>query len=376
MRTRDDAIVYQETQSSDKSSKTFDLKYTDPLSALYLEFEAVNGTTSNEDNFISDIITKVEIVDGAKPLVSLTQHELEALHFYKRKHAPVLFPSEWASGTQRHGALLMFGRDLWDTEFALDCKKYKNPQLKITWDLGAVRAVSATTAFATGTLKLSVIAKVMEEVALPAKFLSAREIDAWTMPTTGSHRSEMYTDAPWRLMMIRCFLEGYDPREMIQYLTLNCDLSKFKPLDNRYLQQLDAEEFSRSGWVELTHNIFRATGGVVRGLCQVETQYQFKPNISTQFTDFVHTLNFSGNVTLETQIAGGGGAGTRQFWGQEKGHALHGTTPVFFGDPMRPETWFDATKYGKIDLYTYAPSAGGAAGVSSVTLEQPRQNGE
>ena len=373
MRTRDDVLVYQEVQTSDKSSKVWDLKHRDPLSALYLEFEATNGTTSNEDNFISDVIAKVEIVDGSRPLVSLTQHELEALHFYKRRKVPVLFPSEWPSGVQRHGALLMFGRDLWDQMYALDLTRYKNPQLKVTWDLGAVRAVSALTAFATGTLKISAIAKIMEEVPAPGQFLSAREVESFTMPTSGTHKTEMYTDYAWRLLLLRSYLEGYDPRECIDYLKLNCDSSKFIPLDNRYLQQLDAEELSRSGEGVITHNIYRATGGVVRGLFQVETQFEFKPNTSTQFTDFVHTLNFSGNVTLETQAAGGGSAGTRRYWGTEKGHALHGTHGLFFGDPEKPDTWFDATKYGIIDLHLHA---GGNAGVSSVVLEQVRPNGE
>lgn len=366
-------LVYQEAQSSDKSSKTWDLKHTDPLSALYLEFEAVNGTTSNEDNFISDIITKIEVVDGSKPLVSLTQHELEALHFYKKKQSPVLFPSEWASGTQRHGALLMFGRDLWDTEFALDLKAYKNPQLKVSWDLGAVRTVSATTAFATGTLKISAIAKIMEEIGAPAKFLSAREVDAFTMPASGNHPTEMYTDFPWRLMMLRSFLEGYDPLECIDYLKLNCDAGKFIPIDNRYWRQLDAEELARSGEIRVLHPILRASGGVIRGLLQMETHYRFWPSISTSFTDFVHTLEFSGNVTLETQKPAGGAPVSNRFWGEEMGHSLHGTLPLFFGNPDKPETWFDATKYGRIDLTLHA---GGNAGVSSVVLEQVRPNGQ
>ncbi len=373
MRTRDDVIVYQEAQSSDKTSKSWDLKQVDPLSALYLEFEAVNGTTSNEDNFISDVITKVEIVDGSKPLVSLTQHELEALHFYKKKRSPVLFPSETGSGTQRHGVLLMFGRDLWDLDYALNAKMYKNPQLKVSWDLGAVRTVSATTAFATGTLKISAIAKVMEEIGAPGKFLSAREVDSFTMPTSGTKSVEMYTDFPWRLMMLRSFIEGYDPLECIDYIKLNCDSGKFIPLDNRYLRQLDAEEFCRSGLLDIQHDVYRATGGVIRGLLQMETYWHLRPNTSTQFTDFVYSLMFSGNVTIETQTPVGGSAGTRIYRAREVGHSLHGTVPIFFGQPDRPDTWFDATKYGRIDLSLHS---GGTAGVSSVVLEQERPNGQ
>lgn len=366
MRTRDAVIEYQKTLD-DSGTLTKNMNLVDPVSALYLEFEATNGTTSNEDNFISDVVTKVEIVDGSDVLYSLSQAQLEALYFYKTGKAPVLFPSEWGSGSQRHGVYLLFGRHLWDTEYGMDFTRFKNPQLKITSNLGAIRTVSATTAFATGTLKGTIVAKCMEDVGRFNKYLMAKEIESFTSAASGEKRSELPTDYVYRLLMLRAYLEGYDPRELITDFKLTCDTDKFI-MFTRKLQQLDAEEFARSGWIELTHNIYRATGGVVRGLCQVETQFHFKPNTSTQFTDFVHTLNFSGNVTLETQVAGGGSAGTRLYWGQEKGHALHGTVPVRFGLADRPETWFDPKPYKKIEtVLTQA-----VAGACSLVLEQVR----
>ena len=180
MRPRDAVLVYKETQSSDASTKTIDLDLVDPVTALYFEFEAVNGTTVNEDNFISDVVTKIEIVDGSEVLASLNQFELEAMHFYKLGRQPTLYPSEWASGTQRHGAFLLFGRKLYDKEFAIDFTKFRNPQLKITWNLAALVAVSATDAFATGTFKLTVIAKVMEGMAAPGKYLMGKELLSFT----------------------------------------------------------------------------------------------------------------------------------------------------------------------------------------------------
>ena len=372
MRTRDSVLVYRETQASDASTKTIDLDLVDPVSALYLEFEAVNGTTSNEDNFISDVVTKIEIVDGSEVLASLRMNQLEALHFYKLGKSPVLFPSEWGAGAQRHGAYLLFGRKLWDQEFAINLLQFKNPQLKITWNLAAVTPVSATTAFATGTFKLTVVAKVMEEFASPGKYLMPKELESFTSSSSSGaeERKELPTDYPYRMLMTRHYLEGYDPLEITSDLKLTADADKYIAF-NRKLRQLDAEALSRFGEIVLTHNIYRATGGVIRGLCQMETQFEFKPNTSTQFTVFVHTLNFSGNVTLETLDRAGTTAGTRLYWGTEKGHSLHATVPILFGDPDRPETWFNPTAYKKLELIF---TSGGNAGTVQIVSEQVRPN--
>ena len=372
MRTRDSVLLYRETQSSDASTKTIDLDLVDPVSALYIEAEAVNGTTSNEDNFISDIITKIEIVDGSELLASLRMNQLEALHFYKLGRAPVLFPSEWGAGAQRHGAYLLFGRKLWDPEYAIDLMKFKNPQLKITWNLAAITPVSATTAFATGTFKLTVVAKTMEEFPAPGKYLMPKELESFTSSSSSGaeERKELPTDYPYRMLMTRHYLEGYDPLEVTSDLKLTADADKFIAF-NRKLRQLDAEALAKWGIIEFTHNIYRATGGVVRGLCQMETQFEFKPNTSTQFTVFVHTLNFSGNVTLETQTPAGGSAGTRLYWGQEKGHSLHATVPIPFGDLDNPASWFDPRPYKKLELIF---TSGGTAGACQIVAEQVRPN--
>ena len=376
MRQRDDVLVYKETQASDKTSKTWDLKYTDPLSALYLEFWAVNGSTSNKGNFISDIITNVEIVDGSKPLFQLTQAELEALNFYKTKRAPVLFPSEHPSGTQRHGVNLLFGRKLWDPQFAFDCTKYSNPQLKITWDLGAVRTVSATTAFTTGSLQISAIAKLMNGISAPPSFLSAREVDLFTMPTSGSHLTQMYTDYPWRMMMLRSFIQGSDIDECIDHITLNCDAGSFKPIDNRYMRDLDAEALAEFGRCQFKHDIFTQNLAAFREINNKEN--------SGHWADFAKTIpsiiginyewSSEGKLDMYDNAAAAISA-DEALTGFEDGHAPHATVPVPFGDLGDPSSWFDATAFKRIDLTLYAPSSG-HAGVSSVVLEQVRPNGQ
>jgi len=372
MKTRDAVLLYQETQSADASTKTIDLDMRDPVSALYIEAEAQNGTTSNEDNWISDIITKVEIVDGSEVLASLTGHELEALHFYKQGRPPVLYPSEWASGWQRHGAYLLFGRKLWDKLFAIDFTRFSNPQLKVTWNLAAVRAVSATTAFATGTFKLSVIAKIMEDFPAPARYLMDKKLLSFSSSSTSGaeERKELPVDLPYRLLMTRHYVEGSDLDEVTSDLTLTADAGKFIAFD-RKVKQLDAEAEERWGQLMLSHNIVRASGGTVRGLTNKETRYAFFPSVSTQFTDFVYTLMFSGAVKLETQTPAGGSAGTRRLWGTEWGHALYATLPIAFGDPDDPDTWLDPTIFKKLELIF---TSGGTTGTCEIVAEQVRPN--
>jgi len=372
MRPRDGVLVYKETQSSDASTKTIDLDLVDPVTALYFEFEAVNGTTVNEDNFISDVVTKIEIVDGSEVLASLNQFELEALHFYKLGKQPTLYPSEWASGTQRHGAFLLFGRRLYDPEYAIDFSRFRNPQLKITWNLAAVTAVSATEAFATGTMKLTAIAKIMEGMSAPGKYLMDKELLSFTSSSTSGaeERKELPTDLVYRMLMTRHYVEPCEIDYITSDLKLTADSDKFIAF-NRKVKQLDAEALARFGECVILHPTKRATGAVIRGLTTKETHYRFWPSTSTQFTDFVHTLEFSGAVTLETQTPAGGSAGTRRLWSEERGHALHGTLPLPFGDMNDPSTWLDPATFKKLELVF---TSGGTAGTCQIVAEQVRPN--
>lgn len=371
MRPRDSVLVYRETQPSDATTKTIDLDLVDPVTALYLEFEAVNGTTNNEDNFISDVVTKIEIVDGSEVLYSLTLTELEALSFYKMKKTPTLFPSEWDSGAQRHGVYLLFGRKLWDTRYGMDFTRFKNPQLKITWNLAAVRAVDAATAFATGTFKLTAIAKVMEEAVKPSEYLMAKELLSFTSSATSGaeERKELVTDRVIRMLMTRHWVEGKDIDEITSDLKLTADADKYIAF-NRKVIQLDAEALALFGRAELKHDVHRAHGSTVRALCNKELHW--RPSIWVANLPRVFSVynEWSSQFYIQMfDVAGAGDATARRISGVESGHALHATLPLPFGDPDDPATWFDPKPYKKLELVF---TSGGTAGTCQVVAEQVR----
>ena len=366
MKVRDAVIEYQKTLD-DAGTLIKDLDIVDPVSALYLEFEATNGSISNKGNFISDVITKIEVVDGSQVLYGVNMSQLEALYLYKLGKMPTMFPSEWPGGTQRHGCLLMFGRRLWDREYAQDFTRYRNPQLKITSNLDAVRTKSTTTAFVTATLKATIVAKVMEDVTKPGKYLRAKEIDSFVSAGSGDKRVELVYDYPYRLLLLRAYLLGYDINEVISNFKLTCDTDKFIPFD-RKVQQLDAEVLPLGVGV-LKHDMFFGHGDSIRLLfnkepfCCVYAQAPGTPrmfNLTAQWSSQLSEVEvYAHDGTLDTT--------DRKVTAWEHGHALHATLPVSFGEMDRPDSWFDPKPFKKIEAVL---TQGTASAACQVVLEQ------
>lgn len=365
-------MLSRETQSSDASTKTIDLDIVDPISALIFRFTGTNGTTSNLNNFISDIITKIEIVDGSEVLYSLTLAELEALQFYKTGKPPAMFPSEWASGSQRHEAMMLFGRRLWDQDYALDARKFKNPQLKITWNLAAIRAVSATLGFATGTLGISVVAKIMENMAVaPSKYLMAKELLNFTSSATSGaeERKELDTDKIYRMLMTRHWVQLSDINEITSDLKLTADSDKYIAF-NRKLADMDAEALQLFGASRLKHDMRIADNTQTRLLHNKEPDVRAAWTTQNLFDIWGIAYQWSSEIkSWLGSHAGAADATAREMTAVEEGHALHATLPIPFGDMDKPETWFDPTGLKKLELVF---TSGGTAGSCAVVAEQVR----
>ena len=367
MKTRDGVLLYQQTET-DTETETIDIDKSDPISAFYIEVDCANGATSNKGNYISDIVTKIEVVDGSDVLASLNQFQLEAMHFYKTGKMPALFPSELASGNQRHGAYLFFGRYLWDPLYALVPGRFTNPQLKVTFNKAAVRAASAT-GFATGdTIKLTVVSKIMEDGANPQGFLMQKQVDSFTSATSGDKRIELPRDHVYRMALIRAYVQLSDIDEVITDLKMTCDTDKFVPF-NRKVHQLDKEAFIQFGAGRLKHDILTQHQAAFRLLFNKEPSLLVYPweDASPPIVGIRYTWSSEGKLDI-TDNAGSTIGTDQAFTCVEEGHALHATLPILFGRYMDPDTWFDPTLYGKVELvFTQAVAA-----TCQVLLEQVR----
>jgi hypothetical protein len=367
MRTRDAVLAYQETQSSDKSTKTIDLDITDPISALVFQFQAQNGTTSNQDNPLARCITKIEIIDGSEVICGLTFEQLQALENYKTGKQPMIREDQTGSDYTVLGATLLFGRYLWDKEFALELSRYKNPKLKITWDLSAIRAVSATTAWATGTFKISVTAKIMEQLgSVPGKVLAAKEIDSWTSGTSGDRRLDLPVDYKYSFMMLRSYVDGNDVDENISNIKITADTDAYVMM-NRNTKEFRSEMARVFGLITLSKTIFHTHADTPWLDLQHEPKCSFEP-----VANDVHAYaswQWSGNfyLGLKDQDDGAISADT-EIRVNYNGYGLWSTVPIPVGVYQEPDSYFDPTEFKKLE----AVLTEAAAAACSIVVEQVR----
>jgi len=371
MRARDAVLDYELTKS-DNAVYEKDLDIVDPISALHISVSGTNGTTSNKGNFIEDVVTKVEIVDGSEVLLSMNMFELMALNFYKTGRYPLSGPSEWPSGGQGAGGFIYFGRDLWDQEFAFDPKAFRNPQLKISLNKAAVRAASDTTAFKTGdNLKVSVMAKIMENAgSRPSKYLMPRSINRWTSSTSGERRIELPTDFPYRMMLLRAYVQGSDINECLTDLKLTCDTDKYVAL-NRKVNDLTVEALELFGRAIVKHDIFVSNDEDVRLVMNKEPDCRIYWVDQALANIIGIAYQWSSQIKLWITTHAGVADGTeRSYTMVEEGHCPHAVLAIPFGHMNREDTWFNPKEYGKIE----AVVTEAVAATCGILLEQVRPN--
>lgn len=368
MKPRDSVMLYQNIET-DTMVETIDLNYVDPISAINLEVECTNGATSNKGNWISDIVTKVEVVDGSDVLASLNQFGLESLHFIKSGKPPALFASEWAAGKQRHNATLFFGRYLWDRDYALNPTAYQNPQLKVTFNKAAIRAAGADGFAAGSNILLTAVAKLMEEQTAPKMYLMDKQIDSFTSAASGDKRVDLPRDFDYRLMLIRAYLQLSDIDEILSDVKLTCDTDKYVVM-NRKTKQLDAEALGQFGLSTFKHDVYTKHQIAIRALHNKELIVS--PNTFEVIDGKIIGLQYAWSNEMKftlTDNAGTPVAVDTKTSCMVTGHALHATLPIVFGVLDQPDTWFNPKPYSKFEAVLTQAGAGGAV---EVIAEQVR----
>jgi len=358
--------LYHQQALDDTGTKIIDLNFKDPLSAIGLQFEGTNGGTSNKGNWMSDVVTKIEIVDGSDVLLSLSLKQAQALQAYQTGKMPYINWEEGASGTGKDEVMLLFGRQLWDPEYYLDLSKFSNPQLKITTDEDIIRAMGAT-GWLTGSFKVSITAFIIAEGAAAAKaFIMSKEVYNFTATTSGDEHVDLPKDYPFIGLMLNSTIRGSDCHELISKFKLSCDSDKFVPLD-QYTKFYQEQHENRINPFMVRALLFRKNGETVN----------FPIYYNPRFTGIPGTLGqsistgwiWSGNMNLQLSD-GSGSAVTSEstiracFIGGSPQNSIY----VPFGLLENPESYFNAAEWNEIKLILTQA----AAGAVKVTLRQLR----
>jgi len=226
MRIRKSYIV--EDQVLDAAGTVIkNLNYTDPIAAIFISVIGKKFDHANINPQISRNISKVEVVDGSHEMFSLDMCMAQALELAVTDKMPVNVLTDNAFAVNASHAMILFGRELSDTEYALDPTKFDNPQLKISY------AFTEGAGFWKDNEQKVTIYVLLQENggARPPAFLMAKEFYSWTKGTSGDEPIPLNREFPHRLLLwnIRdCTSPVYNELNKVK---ISCDMGKWIPIE-------------------------------------------------------------------------------------------------------------------------------------------------
>lgn len=362
-----DVFIENDKTLGDSGTEIIELSVVDPISELHIKVKNKNGATSNKNNPIMRNISKIEIVDGANVIYSLSGALAQAMSYYQRRIVPSMQRQGGPSENQEDHFVIRFGRYLWDTIYALTPLSFRNLQLKITYNFATVTAIGAT-GYLTGNGKLSVIARLMEDPTLkPIGYMMAKDHYSWTTAASGEERVPLPTDYDYVMMLVRAWEVNVKLYTTLSNLKLNIDSDKDVPFDMDSWQLLKMME-NEYGLITLEQHLYATTEENIQSWLGVGESAVVTPEtLSTDPTTLYAVANVygidSGHLNLVVRNPGNTAAVTTIIQAIIRGQALNHCYAIPFGNMADPLTWFEATKVGDIKAVITQGNAGAAADI-------------
>ena len=241
MRIRD---VYLLNAQSLNDADTVIVDLTRSLKILFLRiiYQATNGATSNTLAKLNSMVSKIQVLDGSNVLHSLSLQEEQAVNAFKYRRLPYQYLTQAAAGVVKEECAIDFRRTPGDMGFYLDTSRYQNPQLQLTHSL----TISATAGFATGSGKVTVIARVIDSGA-PTNlgFVMAKELDSFSSAASGDHNTDLPLDFPIAALLVSNPVSAKAPSETLSNLKVTIDTDSYIPVNEAYadLEQRNVNDY-------------------------------------------------------------------------------------------------------------------------------------
>jgi len=357
MKYRTATLLATESQSG-AGTKTIDVNVADIISRILIRW-GVTKTHSGMDSYPHKDITKIELVDGSDVLHGMDGGENQALCIFDRR-CPTMNEGININANEVWSSYgIDFGRYLFDPMLALDPKRFKNLQLKITFDSNV-----CDTGVSAGNLAVF-LECFDEKLVTPMGFLSAKEIYNAVPPSSGYRYIDLPTDRTIRRLIIQGYLSAYEPWYTVNEARLDEDN------DKRVVFDWNMEEYFK----------FRQSiDPMVRERGVVEASTTGRVHYATP-TDFWATFMWlpagSTQYWYQDQYGRGGYFKCYSATDNESRGEIFGWLPnhcfnIPFGDPQDPTDWYDVSKIGNLRLRlkvgTYSASA-----AMAVILQQLRK---
>jgi hypothetical protein len=338
-------------------TKVIDIDVQKPISRIDIRWRITRGSAAMSAGSPADI-TKIEVVDGSRRLVSMTGYEAQALGYYNRPGC-ILDHGQYLNGNSQMSLFpIDFGRMLWDDQLAFDPVRFNNPQLRITFDEDVCDTGVTVN-------EMEVLAHIFDEKEVsPIGFLSPIEHYDYTLGADNSYETiELPEDRPIRQMLVRAYQDGYEPWYSI-------DEARFDEgtMDKIAFEYTNLEKYSRrmkSVWPLITLPIV-TTAAATAVVTYVAT---------SQYWSFFTGVQQSG--TGNPYIDAGSGRGGKlqikagssiQITGLVHGHMPWHCYQFPMGKPIDIDDWYDPA--GKKPRLRLRASTGATSSTGQVILEE------
>jgi hypothetical protein len=349
-------LVYVENARvlADSGEITTPILTRDPITSLTVELRATNGATNNVDQSLADCLTNISILDGSEVLYSLSGHELMAYTAYKLGYLPYQLVTEMPGLQQNCFAVIQFGRWFGDQVFAFDPSKFNNPQIRLQWNLAAVRAVGAT-GFVSGTGRIEYIADVMEGAAAPQGMLCAKRENTFTTAASGDVSIDLPVDRLIKAMYLRSRENGTGSLSGLSNVKLSADQDKFIPLDMA-TSDLKRQVTLRNKEFHYKHGFHKADASTIYLLLSHEESLSLVRDDGDSTLTYLN--NGIGEGELGVMTAGAADANPRTIWASVHGFLPFNTLMLEQGEYDDPESWLQATMFKNLRAILTQSNAG------------------
>jgi len=347
------------------ATEVIDINVKDVISRINLHWQTKIVTVSVELASLVEPITKIELVDGSDVLLSMSGEEAFALNYYDRKAMNDYEASLTVDDFSKVVISLDFGRWLWDTQWALDPKKFRSLQLKITHS----EALANTSVVIN---ELIVEAQVFDEKPVnPKGFLMNKEIFSYTPVNSASEFIDLPTDHTIRKLLLQSDSTDKNPFEVLDQVKLSEDNDKKIPFD------LTGEEFYRTNsylWPKIQYNMILDAVVTAKTIFAVGAYHQLAGiNIEYDDTNFVTAQsNFALPTYTNNKIALGASVDIQGDRAEVTGQIPFSVLCWPFGDQMDDTDWYETKAIGSLQLINKGASAVGATPEAKIVLQQAR----
>jgi len=324
---------------SEDQTEILDIDVIDPISRIVLDLRVTNGAGASSTGHPLEAVTSIELVDGAEVLYSLTGLCAQALDIYSNGRHP---RGGWqnylpTTETEMHVAL-DFGRHLFDPVLALDPKKFRNLQLKVTHDISAGGMNPSA-------CKMAIYAEIFDEkVIVPSGFLMSKEIMSWSGTTNSHEYIDLPTDYPYRKLMIQGLKRGAPPNWVLANVKLTEDQDK-RIIVNDHLRDIMFGMGRENAYVRET---WTSGGPIAQQTRHITPTMDVMGTISS-WTATLGALDCAGydgdggQYKVITEVAA-------NIAFEVAGWAPHAVLCIPFGDQKDIDDWYDVSKIGSLKL--------------------------